>query len=201
MTLRLQKVCYVLDLYKSECRLFGPDGRFLQNFGSMDLILFFADSSHNIKHKLYVVDVDQPVLGRDVLRKLGVVIDLSTNLISFPKTKQSFYQPIPLLVSLQYDQMTCQDILNLYPHVISGKCFHEKLTLPFEHSFGVTGPSFSHAAQKMSPRKQRELDRQLDDMLRQGIIEYSQSPYTSRVNLVPKNGKRLFLLFCRLSKT
>ena len=35
-----------VDLYKSECHLFGPDGRSLQTFGSIDLILSFADSPY-----------------------------------------------------------------------------------------------------------------------------------------------------------
>ena len=91
--------------------------------------------------------------------------------------------------------MTCQDILNLFPKVTSGEFFNGKLSLPFEHSFSITGPPFSHAARKMSPEKRRELDRQLDDMLRQGIIEYSQSPYTSPVHLVPKKEKNCFR-FC-----
>ena len=47
----------------------------------------------------------------------------------------------------------------------------------------------------MSPEKQRELGRQLDDMLRQSIIEYSRSPYTSPVHLVPKKEKGAYR-FC-----
>ena len=39
------------------------------------------------------------------------------------------------------------------------------------------------------------MDRQLNDMLRQGIIEYSQSPYTSPVHLVPKKEKGAYR-FC-----
>ena len=175
--------------------MFGPDGRSLHTFGSVDLILSFADSPHQIRHKFFVVDIDQPILGLDALRKLGVVIDLSANLISFPASRQSLHQSFPLLANLPYDQMTCQDIFNLFPKVTSGEFFNGKLSLPFEHSFSVTGPPFSHAARKMSPEKQRELDRQLDDMLRQGIIEYSQSPYTSPVHLVPKKEKNCFR-FC-----
>jgi len=32
--------------------------------------------------------------------------------------------------------------------------------LPIEHCFNVVGLPFAHAARKMSPEKQRELDRQ-----------------------------------------
>ena len=104
-----------------ECQLFGPDGRSLHNFGSVDLILSFADSPNQIRHKFFVVDIDQPILGLDALRKLGVVIDLSANLISFPASRQSLNQSFPLLANLPYDQMTCQDILNLFPKVTSGE--------------------------------------------------------------------------------
>ena len=74
--------------------------------------------------------------------------------------------------------------MNLFPKVTAGEFFNGKLTLSIEHTFSVSGPAFSHAARKMRPEKQRAIDRHLDDMLRQ--IEYSRSPYTSPVHLVPK---------------
>jgi len=183
------------DPHDAACNLFGPDGRPLHTFGSLELILSFADLPNQIKHKFFVVNVDKPILGLDALRKLGATIDLFSNSISFRKAQQSLDQSVPPLSNLNYGEMTCQDILNLFPNVTSGEFFKGKLTLPFEHSFTITGPPFSHAARKMSPEKQRELDRQLDDMLRQGIIEYSRSPYTSPVHLVPKKEKGSFR-FC-----
>ena len=73
------------DPYKSARHLFGPYGRSLQTFCSIDLILSFAYSPHQIKHKFFVVDVNKQILGLDVLHKLGLVMDLSTNLICFRK--------------------------------------------------------------------------------------------------------------------
>ena len=88
--LSAQSYLTLADPYKSASHLlFEPNGRSLQTFGSIDLILSFVYSPHQIKHNFFVVKVDRQILGLDVLRKLGVVIDLSTNLISFSKTKQS----------------------------------------------------------------------------------------------------------------
>ena len=175
--------------------LSGPDGHSLQIFGTITLLVSFADMPGSIQHEFIVVNVTHAILGIDILRKMGVTIDLSSNSVTFPNGKLNADQALPALPEIDYDVTTCLDILHLFPNVTSGQFFKGNLTLPFEHSFKVTGPPFSHAARKMSPEKQRELDRQLDDMLRQGIIEYSRSPYTSPVHLVPKKEKGAYR-FC-----
>ena len=139
-----------------------------------------------VKHKFYVVYVNQAILGVDALRTLGVCLDLATSSISFKNNEQSADQSLPPLSLLNYSKLSCEDILNLFPKVTAGEFFNGKLTFPIEHTFSVFDPAFSHAARKMSPEKQRALDRHLDDTLRQRIIEYSRSPCTSAVHLVPK---------------
>ena len=174
------------DLFDTGPDLLGPDGRPLRMFGSVELLLSFADLPRQVKHKFYVVNVNHAMSGMDALRTLGVGFDLATSSISFKNNEQSADQSLPPLSLLNYYKLSCEDILNLFPKIAAGEFFNGKLSLPIEHTFSVSGPSFSHAARKMSLKKQRAHDRHLDDMLRQGIIEYSRSPYTSPVHLVPK---------------
>ena len=111
------------------------------------------------------------------VRTLGVCLDLATSSISFKNNEQLADQTLPPLSHLNYNKLSREDILNLFPRVTSSEFLNGKLTLSIEHTFSVSGPAFSPAARKISLEKQHALDRHLDDMLRQGIIEYSRSPY------------------------
>ena len=144
--------------------LSGPDGHSLQIFGTIKLLISFADMPGSIQHEIIVVNTTHAILGINILRKMGVTIDLTSNSVTFPNGKLNADQALPAPPEVDYDVTSCHDILHLLPNVTSGQFFKRNLTLPFEHSFKVTGPPFSHAAQKMSPEKQRVLDRQLDDM-------------------------------------
>ena len=112
----------------------------------------------SIQHEFIVVNVTHAILGIDILRKMGVTIDLTSNSVTFPNGKLHADQALPALPKIDYDVMSCHDILHSFPNVTSGQFFKGNLTLPFEHSFNVTGPQFSHEARKMSPEKQREWD-------------------------------------------
>ena len=173
----------------------GPDGHLLQIFGTNKLFISFADMSGSIQHEFIVVNVTNAILGIDILQKMGVTIDLTSNSVTFPNGKLHADQALPALPEIDYDVTSCHDILHSFANVTSSQLFKGNLTPPFDHSFNVTGPPFSRSARKMSPEKQRKLDRQLHDMLRQGIIKYSRSPYTSPVHLVSKKEKAAYR-FC-----
>ena len=75
--------------------------------------------------------------------------------------------------SLDYNNLTCDDIIKLIPRVTSGEFYSSELLLPIEHTLQINGLPFAHAARKLGPEKQFELHRQLNYMLDNGIIEYS----------------------------
>ena len=47
-----------------------------------------------------------------------------------------------MLPSLDYSNLSCDDILHLFPKQISGKFYHPKTFLAIEHTFNVTYPPF-----------------------------------------------------------
>ena len=93
---------------------------------------------------------------------------------------------------INYQNLSCDDILNLFTDVTSGEFYQGKCLLPVEHTFSVKGLPFSHAARKLGPQKCKELNFHIDKMLNQRIIKYSRSPFTSLAHLVPKKGPDAF---------
>ena len=120
----------------------GPDGHSLQIFGTIKLLISFADMPGSIQHEFIVVNVTHAILGIDILRKMGVTIDLSSNSVTFPNGKLQADQALPALPEIDYEVTSCHDILHSFPNVTSGQFFKGNLTLPFEHSFKVTDPRF-----------------------------------------------------------
>ena len=96
---------------------------------------------------------------------------------------------------LDCNGLNCHDILQLFSKVTSGDFYEAKLLLRIEHTFTVNGPPFSHASRKLGPQKQSKLFKQINYMLINEIIEYSCSPCTSPVHLVPKKDPNTFR-FC-----
>ena len=175
--------------------LLATDGHPLRTYGSIDLLLHFEDvPHHHVNHSFTVTNVQSPIIGLDLLSKLHAVVDVHNKSISCNHTQT----PSPDLSSLpliNYQNLSCNDILNLFPDATSGEFFQGKCRLPVERTVSVKGLPFSHAARKLGPQKYKELNSHIDKMLNQGIIEYSRSSFRSPVHLVPKKGPGAFR-FC-----
>ena len=64
-----------------------------------------------------MVNVTHAILGIGILRKMGVTIDLFSNSVTFPNGKLNADQAMPALPEVDYDVMSCRDILHLFPNV------------------------------------------------------------------------------------
>ena len=158
-------------------------------------MLHFEDLPHDhVNHSFTVANVQSPIIGLDLLSKLHAVVDVHNKSITFNHTQVSS-PDLSSLPLINYQNLSCDDLLNLFPDVISGEFFQGKCLLPVEHTFSVKGLPFSHAARKLGPQKYKELNSHIDKMLNQGIIEYSRSSFTSPVHLVPKKEPGAFR-FC-----
>ena len=148
--------------------------------------MHFEDLPHDhVHHSFTVANVQSPIIGLDLLGKLHTVVDVYKKSITFNHTQA----PSPDLSSLpliNYRNLSCDDILNLFPDVTSGEFYQGKCLLPVEHTFSVKGLPFSHSARKLGPQKYKELNSHIDKMLNQEIIEYYRSPVTSPVHLAAK---------------
>ena len=134
---------------------------------------------------LLVANVQCPILGYDLLSELNAIIDVKNKSVTF-SASSCLGSASSTLAPLDYNNLTCDDVIKLFSHLTSGEFYSPELLLPIEHTFRINGPPFTHAAKKLGPKKQLKLYRQLNYMLDNGIIEYSRSPYTSPIQLVPK---------------
>ena len=57
---------------------------------------------------------------------------------------------------------------------------------PFEHAITVEGTPKAFRPRRLNPKKKRELDRQLDEILKLKIIRSSTSSWASPVHFVKK---------------
>ena len=93
---------------------------------------------------------------------------------------------LPSLPSLDLENSTLLNVLELFPDLISGIISVNKKIHPFEHSIDVQGPPKAFRPRRLNPEKTCELNKQLDEMLRLKIIRSSTSPWASPVHLVKK---------------
>ena len=168
------------------CDLFAVDAKPLTQAGEMDLTLSFDTLPNNkFVHTFILADISHPILGLDFLHNNHIIIDTHSYTVSLGEPSTSFTQ-IPPLPNVDLDKLSLLDILALYPNLISGELHVNKKVHPFEHSIDVEGPPITFRPRRLSPEKTRELNRQLDEMLRLNIIRSSTSPWASPVHLVKK---------------
>ena len=93
---------------------------------------------------------------------------------------------IPVIPNVDLHMLTLLKVLALYPNLVSGELRVNKKVHRFEHSVDVMGPPVAYRPCRLSPEKTRELNKQLDEMLRLQIIRSSTSAWASPVHLVKK---------------
>ena len=97
----------------------------------------------------------------------------------------------PDLQEIDYNNHSLDDILALFPDLISGKIRSNAKLHPFEHQLEVSGSSIAFRPRRLNPDKTKELNLQLDELLRRNIIRSSTSPWAILVHLVKKERRLL----------
>lgn len=145
------------------------------------------------------------ILGWDFISKAGLVVDPSRGTFYFqfrPSMRIAFCecrsggrgnvftvkQDYPDVSHLSSDQETrVKILLSEYPKVITDRL---GVTNQIEYEILLTDQiPVRKAPYRLSPPKMRVLRDKIEQMLRDGVIRYSTSPYASPVFLVPKAGK------------
>ena len=85
--------------------------------------------SGSIQHEFIVVNVTHAILGIDILRKMGVTVDLFSNSVTFPNGKLTADQALPALPEVDYEVTSCQNILHSFRNVASEKSYDLPLDL------------------------------------------------------------------------
>ena len=168
------------------CDLYAVNNQPLVQAGEIHLTLQFDNfPNHKFTHSFILTDIANPILGLDFLHQNHMIIDTSSFNISIKEQQQS-QQLVTSLPDVNLTEMSLHGVLNIYPDLVSGVLCVDKKLHPFEHSIDVEGPPVAFRPRRLSPKKLRELNNQLDEMLAVKIIRPYTSPWASPVHLVKK---------------
>lgn len=181
-------------------------GQRLSSMGSVSLTFEFENQSHNLNVHIIPEIKNNLILGMDFWRKFGL-FPSHLNSIKFLNSSDA------QLAELGSD---CSEHLQSYDHLtLSQKTTADNIISQFreisyeERGLGRTS-LITHSIDtgnaapirqryyRMSPEKQRILVEQLDEMLKDDVVEPAESPWSSPVLLTPKkNGELRFCLDSR----
>ena len=168
------------------CELLSADGHPLQQAGSIDLTLRFDDfPSKQFVHTFILANIYNPILGLDFLKKYQITIDTNQLKVSIADAVLT-EKHIPDLQEIDYDSHSLDNILALFPDLISGEIRSSVKVHPFKHQLDVSGSPIAFRPRRLNPEKTKELNSQIDELLRLNIIRSSTSPWASPVHLVKK---------------
>lgn len=164
------------------------DGRVVEVLGSVLLPVELGGKIRNIEFLVLPALQTGLILGADFGKKMELVADFGNNSWSF--SDSSNIEVASLLVShdnlKEEERKELETLLNEWKQVKPGKL---GCTSKVEHVID-TGDSapIKQRYYPVSPKMQEVLDKELDQMLAEGIVEPSHSPWSSPVILVKKPG-------------
>lgn len=151
--------------------------------------------SHNVpfqvEGKIAVIEVlvmpDLPqtlILGADFWRRIGIVPDLRHGLWQFSETPQPSISSLSDSDHLLPDQ-SCR-LNELVEELFSGTSEKLGCTTLVEHKIVTKAEPIKQRFYPISPALQRHVFKELDEMLAQGVVEPSSSPWSSPIVMVRK---------------
>lgn len=156
--------------------------------------------------RFLIADVPTPILGADFLRDHGLIPDLAAKRLrdgaTFVSTLSCSPPPMcrPHVVHVRTDPHDTSSLSDgpEFLHLRRSPLF-ASLTVPpgkfpavtvpdVVHSIETTGRPVHARARRLMPEKLAAVKRELDDLIHQGILVPSRSPWSSPIHLVPKGG-------------
>ena len=185
-------------------RVVSVCGELLSVIGESVVELY--DGSFRVEHDFLICEgINYPILGTDFFMSKSVIIDIPAQTLKFPNHSMSFTNPSVIGVtdrayttSIPVDADDLSVILKEFESVLreGDNCIGH--TTIIEHDIVLCDPSSQpvHCRPRPVPFHLREvIFEQVDKMLKLGVIQESQSPWSSPVLLVPKHdGKYRFCI-------
>jgi len=154
---------------------------------------------------------EECILGIDFMRQNDIILDTARDLLSHyqgdwfiplqltPKRASFCYsittndEPKFNLSHLNDDErQMIEPVLNEYKHIFTSDIKKLGCTNAIEHHIEVEGPPFARPPYRLPITLKPKVREYINDMLNSGIIQRSDSPYSSPVVIVQKNNKFRF---------
>lgn len=175
------------ELVNIKFNILTADGTNQHVLGTLTLPVTYKSITHDVL--FYVVPSLSPnfILGVNFWKKFQVASELFADNSSPVRTGQ-----VNELRTLQPASSLSQDEtkkLNKIIHKFESISFEKKglgLTHLVKHKINTTGPPIKQRYYPLSPARQRQLDAEVDEMLKLGVIRPSRSPWSNPVLIVTK---------------
>ncbi len=143
-----------------------------------------------IKWPFYIADIEQPLVGIDLLFHYGILVDVRRSRLIHSETLASISAQchngtVPHLSTLRHSS-DFEQVLRDYP-ALTVPCYHSpEVSHHVTHHITTTGPPTFAKARRLPPDKLAVAKADFFNMLELGIIRRSSSNWASPLHMVPK---------------
>lgn len=172
--------------------LYAANGSTIATYGYMNLQPDFG-LRRAFPWRFIIAEVTQPILGSDFLSYYhllpdlhkGELLDGNTGLVTKAKTRVQEMKSVKTI----HGQTRFHEILRKYPEITQPNNNHNTNKHDTEHHIQTTpGPPEACKPRRLAPDKLKAAKMEFDLLLREGIIRPSDSPWSSPLHMVPKQG-------------
>ena len=138
-----------------------------------------------------IADINTPIIGADFLREYGLLVNLkhsrlldATTSLHTKGTISKIVSPSPSLLQLhntEYDALLAE-----FPSVTKPCTSPHPVRHSVTHHIRTTGPPVHARARRLPPDRLRIARNEFEQMMEQGIIQPSDSQWSSPLHMVPK---------------
>ena len=139
-----------------------------------------------------IADAQSPILGADFLQHFGLLVDLRHSRLSDGVTQLRVHGIISTTVSPSPSILAIKPltefhaILSEFPELLQPYCHDLPVKHDVTHHIATTGPPIRARTRRLPPERLKIARQEFEQMLQQGIIRPSSSPWSSPLHMVPK---------------
>lgn len=169
--------------------LYAANNSKIQTYGTKTFNLDFGLRREFI-WKFLIADVQHPIIGADFLEKFGLLIDVRNrqlvDSITSLNTKGTSCLGPSLGLTLISGNSTYSNVLLKFPQLLNQNLSTVNSQHTVTHCIETKGPPVYSKPRRLSPDKLLVLKKEFGELMRQGIIQPSKSPYASPIHFVRK---------------
>ncbi|CAE1274303.1 unnamed protein product [Acanthosepion pharaonis] len=176
-----------------QLRLQAANGSSINTYGTKSLTLNIG-MRRDFTWNFTVADVQMPILGADFLAHYDLAVRMNNHSLTDNLTRLCVLGTYSKLTTTGITVATCHnkeylDLLNQYQDLMRPAGSIDSTKHQTQHFIKTTGQPVFSRPRRLAPNKLKFAKKAFDDMLREGVIRPSDSPYASPLHLVPKPGK------------
>ena len=150
-----------------------------------------VDLKRNYPRTFIVADVQQPIIGADFLIHYNLLVDLRSRCLRDMRTGLAIPTSLSLIRPLSLNRVDTvhkeyTKLLGQFPELTGPTTKGETVKHGITHKIVTKGHPVFARPRRLAPNKLVTAKRKFDDMIKLGVIEPSDSEWSSALHMVPK---------------